>query len=125
MCLAQATASSPVALRPPCVNTSQRELIASPTCLTSIATTIHCEPKRLAASATICGLTTAVVLILTLSAPAFSKRRTSSTSRTPPPTVSGINTCEATCSIIPNIKPRLSELAVISKNVSSSAPCSS
>ena len=38
--------------------------------------------------------------MLTLSAPALSSRRTSSTLRTPPPTVSGMNTCAATASMM-------------------------
>jgi hypothetical protein len=42
------------------------------------------------------GSATAAELKLVLSAPALSRRRTSSTVRTPPPTVSGMNTCEAT-----------------------------
>jgi hypothetical protein len=61
-----------------------------------MATTMHCEPKRSEASLTSCGLNTAEVLIDTLSAPACSRRRTSSGTRTPPPTVSGMNTCAAT-----------------------------
>ena len=43
---------------------------------------------------------TAAVFIDTLSAPALSRRRTSSTLRTPPPTVSGMNTCSAQASIM-------------------------
>ena len=38
------SASSPVALRPPCVKTSQRSGSASGTRFASIATTMHCEP---------------------------------------------------------------------------------
>ncbi|KAG1166433.1 hypothetical protein G6F35_018192 [Rhizopus arrhizus] len=42
---AQATASSPVALRPPCVKTSQRAgSPAADTRRASMATTTHCEP---------------------------------------------------------------------------------
>jgi len=40
-----------------------------------------------------CGFWTAAVLMETLSAPALSKRLTSSHLRTPPPTVRGMNTC--------------------------------
>jgi len=122
--LPHSIASSPVERRPPWVKTSQRGL-ALGTRFASMAMTMHCAPYRPAASSTNWGFWTAAVLILTLSAPAFSKRRTSSTSRTPPPTVSGMNTCEATCSTIPSSKPRSSELAVMSRKVSSSAPCSS
>ena len=71
-----------------------------------------------------CGLATAAELKLTLSAPALSSRRTSDTSRTPPPTVNGMNTCEATASMMGRISPRASLVAVMSRNVSSSAPCS-
>jgi hypothetical protein len=68
---------------------------------------------------------TAAVLMLTLSAPALRSARTSSTLRTPPPTVSGMNTCSATDEITLRIMARSSELAVISRKHSSSAPCSS
>ena len=63
--------------------------------------------------------------MLTLSAPALSRRRTSSTLRTPPPTVSGMNTVEATASMIGRIRSRPSEEAVMSRKVISSAPCPS
>ena len=46
------------------------------------------------------GVRTAAELKLTLSAPAFNSRRTSATVRTPPPTVSGMKTCEATASMM-------------------------
>ena len=42
--------------------------------------------------------------------------------RTPPPTVSGMKTCSATASITCSSMSRSSELAVMSRNVSSSAP---
>ena len=61
---------------------------------------MHCEPTFPLASATSSGLSTAGVLMLTLSAPALSRLRTSATERTPPPTVSGMNTCAATASTI-------------------------
>src|SRR3569623_2026630 len=118
--------SRPLALRPPWVNTSQRG--ASPgafTCLASIATTMHCEPKRAAASRTNSGLDTAAVLIATLSAPALSRRRMSAVVRMPPPTVSGMKTCPATSSTTWAMVSRPSWLAVMSRNTSSSAPCSS
>jgi hypothetical protein len=76
--------------------------------LASIATTMHCEPCFCAASYTSCGFDTAEVFMLTLSAPALSRRRTSSTLRTPPPTVSGMKTCEATASMMSRIRSRLS-----------------
>ncbi len=58
------------------------------------------------ASRTSAGFCTAAVLIETLSAPAFSRRRTSSTLRTPPPTVSGMNTFAATASMMPRMMSR-------------------
>jgi hypothetical protein len=115
-------ASNPVALRPPWVKTSH---VPGVVCLASIATTMHCEPTLPDASATSCGLLTAAVFMLTLSAPAFNKRRTSLTCRTPPPMVSGMNTLEATASITCRMMSRSSELAVMSRKVISSAPCSS
>ena len=75
---------------------AQRNGVDPDTRLASTATTMHCDPNRPAASSTSLGFSTADVLMLTLSAPALSKRRTSLTSRTPPPTVSGMKTCAAT-----------------------------
>jgi hypothetical protein len=85
---------------------------------------MHCAPYLADASRITCGFATAAELKLTLSAPAFSRRRTSCTVRTPPPTVSGMKTCEATASIMCRIRSRPSLVAVMSRKVSSSAPCS-
>jgi hypothetical protein len=52
-------------------------------------------PYRCAISAISSGRVTAAVFTATLSAPARSSRSTSSTARTPPPTVSGMNTLSA------------------------------
>jgi hypothetical protein len=71
------------------------------------------------------GLSTAAVFIDTLSAPALSRRRTSSTLRTPPPTVSGMKTCAAQASTMCRMMSRWSLEAVMSRKVTSSAPCSS
>ena len=87
-----------------------------------MATTMHWLPKKSAASATRRGSATAAVLSDTLSAPASSIRRTSSSLRSPPPTVSGMNTCSDTCSTTPSMISRWSELAVMSRKTSSSAP---
>src|SRR3569623_2129499 len=126
MSLAQSITSRPVDLRPPWVNTSQRGGLPSPlTRLASIATTLHCEPKRAAASRTNSGRTTAAGLIATLSAPALSMRRMSAVLRMPPPTVSGMNTWPATSSTMCTMESRSSWLAEMSRNTSSSAPCSS
>ena len=129
------TASSPVFLRPPWLKTSQPGPISIPRAsirfasaterrFASIATTMHCAPYLAEAASITSGLAIAAELKLVLSAPAFKRRRTSSTVRTPPPTVSGMKTCDATASIMCRIKPRLSLVAVMSKKVSSSAPCS-
>ena len=53
-----------------------------------------------------------------------SSRRTSATVRTPPPTVSGMKTCAATASMMGRMRSRPSLVAVMSRKVSSSAPCS-
>ncbi|CFP60132.1 Uncharacterised protein [Bordetella pertussis] len=69
-------------------------------------------------------MATAALLMLILSAPALSRRCTSETWRTPPPTVRGMKTCEATCSMMGRMRSRPSLVAVMSRKVSSSAPCS-
>ncbi len=56
---------------------------------------MHCEPNFSAAWRTKSGSFTAAVLIETLSAPASSSLRISSTLRTPPPTVSGMKQADA------------------------------
>ena len=68
------------------------------------------------------GSLTAAVFTPTLSAPAFNIRRTSSTDRMPPPTVSGINTCSDTRRTTSTMVSRESELAVMSRKTSSSPP---
>ena len=133
--VAQATASKPTFLRPPWLNTSQPGPMGKPWAprrssssavrrLASMATTMHWAPYLAEASRITCGLAMAAELKLTLSAPALSKRRTSSTTRTPPPTVSGMNTWLATASMMCKMTSRASLVAVMSKNVNSSAPCS-
>ena len=87
---AQATASSPVALRPPAVKTSQRSAPGapgSPTRLASMATTTAWLPKACAAMVMSSGFLTAAELSETLSAPAATMRRMPARSRKPPPTV--------------------------------------
>jgi len=123
---AHSTASSPVGVRPPCVNTSQPHAGSSAARRrASIATTTHCDPKRSAASRTEPGRATAAVLIDTLSAPALSSARTSSTVRTPPPTVSGMKTRSAVRATTSRMIGRSSCEAVMSRKVSSSAPSAS
>jgi len=87
-----------------------------------MATTMHWLPKRSAASATNAGRSTAAVLIETLSAPAWSKARTSPTTRTPPPTVSGMKTRSAVRATTSRMIGRSSCEAVMSRKHSSSAP---
>ncbi|CVM34272.1 Uncharacterised protein [Streptococcus pneumoniae] len=53
------------------------------------------DPKRRVISVITSGRATAAVLTETLSAPVRSSRSTSSTVRTPPPTVSGMKTSSA------------------------------
>ena len=83
---------------------------------------MHWQPKWADASAMRLGLRTAAVLRDTLSAPASRRALTSLTERTPPPTVRGMNTCSETCSTTSIMISRESELAVMSKKTSSSAP---
>ena len=61
----------------------------------------------------------------TLSAPASSSPRISSTVRTPPPTVSGMKQASAVRLTASSRMPRASTLAVISRKQSSSAPAAS
>ena len=68
---------------------------------------------------------TAAVLIDTLSAPARSRLRMSSTVRTPPPTVTGMKHCSAVRRTTSSSVPRSSWLAVMSRKQSSSAPAAS
>jgi hypothetical protein len=82
-------------------------------------------PNRSAISAISSGRATAAVFTATLSAPARSSRFTSSALRTPPPTVSGMNTLSAVRLTTSYVVARSPELAVMSRNVSSSAPSAS
>ena len=65
---------------------------------------------------------TAAVLTEILSAPERSSRRASSTVRTPPPTETGMKQTSAVRATTSRIAPRPSWLAVMSRNISSSAP---
>src|SRR5579884_2127228 len=120
---AQRTASSPVPVRPPCTKTSQPP--ASDRLLTSIATTIACRPQASLHRRTRSGVFTAAVLMLTLSAPAASSARTSSSDRTPPPTVSGTNVASAVRFTTSSKVPRPSCEAAMSSSAISSAPSAS
>ncbi len=119
---AQATASMVVRVRPPCVVTTKPESV-SPR-VTSSESTHTCAPKRSAISPTSSGRAMAALFTPILSAPLASSRATSSALRTPPPTVSGMKTCSAVALTTSYIVDRSSTVAVTSRNVSSSAPCS-
>ena len=67
----------------------------------------------------------AAVFTLTLSAPARSMVRASSTLRIPPPTVNGMNTCSAVRRTTSIIVSRPSDDAVMSRKTNSSAPSTS
>ena len=88
----------------------------------SIATTIACAPHAPAHRCDELRLLTAAVLMLTLSAPAASSARTSSSLRTPPPTVSGTNVASAVRATTSSSVPRPSCDAVMSSSAISSAP---
>ena len=125
---AQSTASIPVPRRPPCVVTSQPDGVGSPsagTVLASTESTMHCEPNCRDSSDNSSGRAIAAVFTDTLSAPARSNTSTSATERTPPPTVSGMNTCSAVRRTTSSIVARPDDEAVTSRNVNSSAPSAS
>src|SRR4029079_13330477 len=89
----------------------------------STATTIAWFPNASDARRTSSGSATAAVLMPTLSAPASRSARTSSTDRTPPPTVSGRKTLSAVARTTSSIVLRPSDDAVMSRKQISSAPC--
>ncbi len=123
---AQSTASSPVPRWPPCVVTSNPD--AQPAAAVrraSTDSTMHCEPNSRAASGSRSGRAIAAVFSDTLSAPARSSRFTSPVLRTPPPTVSGMNTCSAVRRTTSYLVSRSPLDAVMSRKVSSSAPSAS
>ncbi|SLH45368.1 Uncharacterised protein [Mycobacteroides abscessus subsp. abscessus] len=125
---AHSTASMPVPRLPPCVVTSQPDGVSgwpSGTVRASTDSTMHCEPNRSDISRSTSGRAMAAVLTDTLSAPARSSRSTSSTVRTPPPTVSGMKICSAVRVTTSIMVPRSPVEAVTSRKVSSSAPCAS
>ena len=89
---------------------------------TSIATTTHWLPNLSAASVISSGVLTAEELIDILSAPSLRISRKSWTVLIPPPTVNGINTFLAVSRTTSSSMLLASELAVISRKTSSSAP---
>ena len=82
-------------MRPPLMWTSHTSRPSRRTRLGSMLTTMHWLPNRRAAWRTNSGSRTAAELIETLSAPAFSSARMSSSVRMPPPTVSGMKQTSA------------------------------
>ena len=92
--------------------------------LASTATTMHCDPHWVLLSLIRSGFVTAAVLIETLSAPALRTSLMMLISLMPPPTVKGMKTSSATFETRSISIPRLSELAVMSRKTSSSAPSS-
>ena len=90
-----------------------------------MATTTHWAPNSSASSATRSGRSTAAVLTQTLSAPARSSARASSTERMPPPMVKGMNTSSAVRRATSTMVSRASLDAVMSRKTSSSAPSAS
>ena len=114
-------ASLPLLFRPPCVVAS-KPLDALGLLLTSTETTMHWSPKRLAAREINSGFARPAVLIPTLSAPARNRASTSSTVRTPPPTVNGINNTSAVRFTISIVVSRFALEAVMSRKINSSAP---
>ena len=118
----------PVPRRPPCVVTSQPDGVGSEpsgTVRASTDSTMHCEPNCRDNFESKSGRAIAAVLTDTLSAPARSSMSTSATDRTPPPTVSGMNTCSAVRRTTSSIVERPDDDAVTSRNVNSSAPSAS
>ena len=117
---AHSTASIPSSTRPPLVKTFH-----PPPGLrrASIARTTACAPNSLLIAVISSGFRTADVLMPTLSAPAISTLRASTTDRNPPPTVSGMKTFRAVRATMSTMVLRLSLDAVISRNTISSAPC--
>ena len=87
--------------------------------------TIEDIRKLLLAGTDKVSVNTAAVLIETLSAPEARSLRMSSIVRTPPPTVSGMKQASAVRRTTSRMMSRFSWLAVMSRNVSSSAPAAS
>src|SRR5659263_113541 len=92
--------------------------------LQSIAVTIHWAPNISDDSLTKSGFLTAAVLIDTLSAPALRILRTASVLLMPSLTVRGLKTSSAVLAIASILVPLRSCVAVMSRETSSSAPCS-
>ncbi len=90
-----------------------------------MASTTHWAPKASAHRATTSMSSTAAVLTATLSAPARSSLRASPTVRTPPPTDTGMKQTSAVRATTSTMVSRPSWLAVMSRNISSSAPAAS
>src|SRR5213082_1089557 len=118
---AHSTASARASTRPPRTSASQR----SPLRRASMASTTHWQPNWAASSDRSAGRSMAAVFTLTLSAPAASRRRASSTLRTPPPTVRGMRIAARTHATVSSCVARPSGDAATSSTTISSAPWAS
>ncbi len=120
---AHSMASMPVSMRPPFLKMFHPD--PSGRLFASIATTTHWLPNLSAASEISSGRLMAAELTATLSAPSLRISLKSSTARIPPPTVNGMKTRSATRRTMSTTVFRASDVAVMSRNTSSSAPSAS
>ncbi len=121
---AQATASIVVVPIPDRTLTTHRPRFSADSAA-SMAMTMHCAPKRFAHSVMRSGRATAAVFTPILSAPESMSRAASATARTPPPTVSGIESTRRTRATVCAAVARPSGVAEMSSSVISSAPSAS
>ncbi len=98
---------------------------SSATRLASMATTMHCAPKRSAASFTNSGRATAAEFDRDLVGPGQQERADILDRAHPAPTVSGMKQASAVRVTTSSSVPRPSWLAVMSRKQSSSAPAAS
>ena len=119
--MAQSTASRPVSPVAMWVRTSQEP---SPR-FASMFATAHWEPKASATSEMSSGRSTAGDVRHTLSAPALSAARASSSVRIPPPMTRGTKTSEAVAAATSRIVLRPSVDAAMSRKTISSMPSAS
>src|SRR5680860_376859 len=91
---AHSTTSRPVDFRPPLTYASQHGG-SEDTCLASMATTMHCEPKRRAQDVRMVGSSRAAEFKETLYAPSFTPPPPPSSSLIPPPIVQRLHTFSA------------------------------
>ena len=121
---AHSTASSPAAVPPPWVVTSNPDGCPGARRASTESTSTWLPNWRVISSIT-AGRRMAPVLMATLSAPARSSPSTSPTEPTPPPTVRGMKTVSAVRRTTSSVVSRPSAEAEMSRKVSSSAPSAS